>query len=334
MRLLDDRGDVYALGIAADQQTVLRRVERDLALSTRLVSQSPIGLAVLDTELRYVLVNPALERINGMPAEDHVGRGLVGEVLPLSTSTPSSPPLRAGARAPARRCSTSTTSAAPPADPDTEHAWSVSCYRLEDPGGRVLGVAASVVDVTEQHRAATEADRARRRLALIADASARIGTTLDVDQTAHELADVAVPELADVAAVDVLDAVLLADRRTARPGTARRCSAPSPSDGGLPHRGAARRRPARRRSPPTTPTGWSPSACTRAGRSWCAHVGSDDLRPHRPRRRGRRAAGPRPASHSYLAVPLIARGEVLGALDLNRARNPQPFDEDDVAARR
>ena len=34
--------------------------------------------------------------------------------------------------------------------------------------------------------------------------------------------------------------------------------------------------------------------------------------------------------HSYLAVPLIARGEVLGALSLYRVRNPEPFDEDDA----
>lgn len=33
---------------------------------------------------------------------------------------------------------------------------------------------------------------------------------------------------------------------------------------------------------------------------------------------------------SYLAVPLIARGEVLGALDLKRTRNPLPFDDDDI----
>ncbi len=81
MRLLDDRGDLYALGIASDKATV-RRVERDLALSMRVVSQSPIGLAVLDTDLRYVSVNPALERINGIPAEEHLGRS-VREVLPF-----------------------------------------------------------------------------------------------------------------------------------------------------------------------------------------------------------------------------------------------------------
>lgn len=73
MRLVDDLGDIYALGIAADQST-LQRVETDLALSQRLVSQAPIGIALLDTDLRYVLVNPELERINGVPAADHLGR--------------------------------------------------------------------------------------------------------------------------------------------------------------------------------------------------------------------------------------------------------------------
>ncbi|CAM5485292.1 hypothetical protein SNARM312S_07978 [Streptomyces narbonensis] len=72
MRLTDDLGGLYALGIAADR-AVVERVETGLALSDRLVSESPIGLAVLDTDLRYVLVNPALERINGVPAELHIG---------------------------------------------------------------------------------------------------------------------------------------------------------------------------------------------------------------------------------------------------------------------
>ncbi|MGW9040145.1 PAS domain S-box protein, partial [Streptomyces sp. NPDC055721] len=48
MRLTDDVGGLFALGIAADR-AVVERVETGLALSDRLVSQSPIGLAVLDT---------------------------------------------------------------------------------------------------------------------------------------------------------------------------------------------------------------------------------------------------------------------------------------------
>ncbi|BFV55584.1 hypothetical protein KCMC57_up06880 [Kitasatospora sp. CMC57] len=107
-----------------------------------------------------------------------------------------------------------------PADPEEEHAWSVSFYRLEDPAGRMIGLATTAVDITEQHRAATAAARARRRLAMIADASVRIGTTLDLDVTARELAGAVVPELADVAAVDVLDRALTATQPAEDDGVA------------------------------------------------------------------------------------------------------------------
>jgi PAS domain S-box-containing protein len=324
MRLLDDLGDTYALGVAADHAT-LQRVETDVALSEGLVSQSPIGLAVMDADLRYLLVNPALERINGVPAGDHLGRSF-RELLPslnvdaiesamrrvLDTGTPLIDRYTVGRTL---------------ADPDQDHAWSVSFYRMQDPSGRVLGLAKSVVDVTERHRAAAEVERARRRLALIADASTRVGTTLEVDQTAHELAEVAVPELADVAAVDVLDSVL-ACRPTAGPGSgpelfrALALAAAYPTEA------------TRAADQPGDLASYDADRLV----TQCVHTGRPVLVPRvddgdLPRiARDLEAAGllGRAGVHSYLAVPLIARGEVLGALDLKRARNPLPFDEDDA----
>ncbi|MEV0182129.1 SpoIIE family protein phosphatase [Streptomyces sp. NPDC050625] len=324
MRLLDDRGDVYALGIAADH-TLLQRVETDLALCERLINQSPIGLALLDPDLHYLLVNPALERIDGIPAEEHIGRHL-RETLPFSDVDTIESALR-------QVLTTGTPLldqyhvSRPPTDPDQDHAWSLSFYRLEDPGGRVLGAAASVVDVTERHRAATEADRARRRLALIADASTRVGTTLEVEQTAHELADIAIPELADIVAVDVLDSAL-AFRRSSRP-----------ENGPELFRALALKaaRPTVALQAADRPGDLAAyegdrlvTLCVHSGRPVLVrHVGSDDLR--------RIARSPdvsellaRAGLHSYLAVPLIAHGEVLGALDLKRTLNPLPFDQDDV----
>ncbi|GHE06316.1 SpoIIE family protein phosphatase [Streptomyces alanosinicus] len=324
MRLLDDLGDVYALGIAADH-TLLQRVETDLALCEQLINQSPIGLALLDPDLRYLLVNPALERIDGTAAEEHIGRHL-RETLPfpdvdtvesalrqvLTTGTPLLDQYHVGR---------------PPADPDHEHAWSLSFYRLEDPGGRVLGAAASVVDVTERHRAAAEADRARRRLALIADASARVGTTLDVEQTAHELAEIAAPALADVAAVDVLDAALSC-RRKGRPDNGPELFR------ALALKAAHPTVALRAADPPGDVAAYAGdrlvTLCVHSGRPVLVrHVGPHDL----PRIARDASAGTLLAQagvHSYLAVPLIAHGEVLGALDLKRTRNPAPFDEDDV----
>ncbi|MEU0007193.1 SpoIIE family protein phosphatase [Streptomyces sp. NPDC006314] len=324
MRLLDDLGDVYALGIAADH-TLLQRVETDLALCERLINQSPIGLALLDPDLRYLLVNPALERIDGIPAEDHIGRHL-RETLPfpdvdtvesalrqvLATGTPLLDQYHVGR---------------PPADPDHEHAWSLSFYRLEDPGGRVLGAAASVVDVTERHRAAGEADRARRRLALIADASTRVGTTLDVQQTADELAEIAAPALADVVAVDVLDSALSC-RRMRRPDNGPEIFR------ALALKAAHPTVAVRAADPPGDLAAYEGdrlvTLCVHTGRPVLVrHVRARDL----PRIARDAEAGALLAAagvHSYLAVPLIAHGEVIGALDLKRTHNPAPFDEDDV----
>ncbi|MGX4694014.1 SpoIIE family protein phosphatase [Streptomyces sp. JNUCC 63] len=324
MRLLDDRGDAYALGLAADQSTV-RRLERDVALSARIVSQSPIGLAVLDNRLRYVSVNPALERINGIPAEQHVGR-TVRELLPEWGCDA----LEAGAR---RVLETGqplvdqSMVGRTPADPDEDHAWSYSLYRLEDAAGAVLGVAVSVVDITEQYRAGIAAETARRRLALIADASARIGTTLDLDRTARELADVAVPELADVAAVDLLESVAAGRRSSlgpAEPAVIRALAVRA--DHAADALEAA--------DPPGETASYGPdrlvTRCVRTGRPvLVAQVKDDDL-PVIARSPEAAVLLGRAGVHSYLAVPLIARGEVLGALDLKRTRNPRPFSADDV----
>ncbi|MFI5816810.1 SpoIIE family protein phosphatase [Streptomyces sp. NPDC051643] len=155
MRLQDEQGDHYALGLAADQAT-LRQVERELALAARLVSQSPIGLGVLDTDLRYVSVNAAEERMSGVPVAEHLGRH-VHDVLPLldeSFETTIHEVLATGAPVLDQY-----TSARTPADPDNEHAWSISFHRLEAPNGKALGVVTSSVDVTERYRAFEEQRR-------------------------------------------------------------------------------------------------------------------------------------------------------------------------------
>ncbi|MGW4733004.1 SpoIIE family protein phosphatase [Streptomyces shenzhenensis] len=324
MRLTDDRGDVFALGLAVDRSTV-SRLEQDVALSERMVKQSPIGLAVLDTELRYVSVNAALVRMDGVPAAELIGH-TPREVLPLLDFEAVEDAARHVLETGCPLVDQATVGRTP-ADPDEDHAWSLSLYRLEDAMGRVLGVVASIVDITEQYRAGVEAEAARRRLALVADASARIGTTLDLDRTARELADVAVPELADIAAVDLLDAVVEGRRSTlgpAEPAMIRPLAiraVPETDAVRAAYRPGERVRYASDRLVTT---------CIRTARPVVVpQVRDDDL--------DRIARSPEAAEllrragvHSYLAVPLIARGEVLGALDLKRAGNPLPFDEDDV----
>ncbi|MFF4354735.1 SpoIIE family protein phosphatase [Streptomyces sp. NPDC001530] len=329
MRLTDDRKILYALGLATDQAT-LKEVERDLALSTRLISQAPIGLAILDTDLRYVLINPALERINGLPADKHIGRH-VHEALPfldveviessmrqvLATGIPLLDQYVLGRT---------------PADPSSDHAWSVSYYRLEAPKGTVLGLAVTVIDVTERHRAITEAHQSRQRLAVIAEASVLVGTTLDLDQTARELADIVVPDLADLAAVDILDTVL-SGRGT--------CTAPTEGPAVFralavkaAHPSEAVRAADRVGELAQYDAGRLVTQCVTSGNPvFVPQVNDRDVQAIA---RDAEAAAilTRAGLHSYLAVPLVARGNVLGVLDLKRIRNPLPFDGDDLVLAR
>ncbi|MET9574895.1 SpoIIE family protein phosphatase [Streptomyces sp. DT199] len=323
MRLLDPDGQPHLLGLATDATTV-RQVERDLALSHSLVNQTPLGIAVFDNDLRWVGVNPALERINGMPEEAVLGRR-VGEVLPdldveaiearmrhvLETGAPLLDQQTVGRTA---------------ADAQ-DRAYSESYHRIEDTDGRVLGLAMAVLDVTERQQAAAEVAQARQHLSVIADAGMKIGTTLDLQQTARELADVVVPHLADLAAVDVLESVVARGTITPVSGgapaefRALAVAAGYPTDaihaadpvGELATYGSSR----------------IITQCVRSARPVLVErVDGKMLR--RLARDSRAALALHEAgAHSYLALPLVARGKVLGTLSLYRTVNERPFDDRD-----
>lgn len=62
-------------------QQALQQKDETLALLNAWLMSSPMALAFLDTERRYVYVNEALAAINGVPQNQHIGRTL-SEVLP------------------------------------------------------------------------------------------------------------------------------------------------------------------------------------------------------------------------------------------------------------
>ncbi|MFG2192855.1 SpoIIE family protein phosphatase [Streptomyces sp. NPDC048639] len=167
-----------------------------------IAAMAPVGVAIMNTDLRYVWMNEALERMGGIPRERRIGRTLA-EVQPgLAVQA---------VEAEMRRVLESGEPTVgyeylgrPQSDPQREHAYTTSFFRLEDDAGAPLGVCYMVLDITESYRA-------RQKLALLNRASERIGSTLDVLRTAQELAELAVPELADFVTVDLLDSVLTGD---------------------------------------------------------------------------------------------------------------------------
>ncbi|MGW5134680.1 SpoIIE family protein phosphatase [Streptomyces sp. NPDC004135] len=202
-----------------------------------------------------------------------------------------------------------------------EHAWSVYITPLLDEDGRIQGVGVAGHDMTEQYWA-------RKRLMLLADASTRIGSTLDVTQTAQELTDLAVPEFADFVSVD-----LIPSRNSTLPrGTAmtsgsvalRRIAYRSVNPGSAEGLGTAG-------DVDTYAHGSPLQDSLSSGRPLLHHFADDPSITEGPTGHPAQAAGIRDRGvHSMMTVPLTARGTTLGVVVFARHRHPEMFREDDL----
>ncbi|NES12189.1 MULTISPECIES: PAS domain S-box protein [Micromonospora] len=127
------------------------------AISRALLDSAPVGFGLVDTELRYVQVNPALAAMNQVPAADHLGRRPT-EVLPEHGARIERLMRRALAGGPVVGVDFS---AGPP---ETARRLVASYFpiRISDTD-ELLGLGFSVVDVTERTRLleALGAERAR-----------------------------------------------------------------------------------------------------------------------------------------------------------------------------
>ena len=191
--LVDGDGRPFVLASMVETSR-LRTLEHDLAALDSLFDSSPLGVAIFDSDLRYVRVNEALAAMNGKPVAEHLGR-TVGEVL--------GPEIAAEVAGMQRDV---LTTGRPVIDavvggPHGVPHRSVSYHRLVDRAGRVLGISATVMDVNERVQAAAKAERARRRLALLNDVGTRIAGVLDVRRAAETLAEALVPTFSDYSGV-------------------------------------------------------------------------------------------------------------------------------------
>ncbi|WP_251096480.1 SpoIIE family protein phosphatase [Streptomyces sp. Caat 7-52] len=281
-----------------------------------LFTQAPVGLAVLDSELRVVRINTATPAMQGMreeevvgrrfPASHHVVDGAAAEALARQVLETGVPVRERIVRA------------RPPAHGGQERLYEVSAFRLLDRGGAVLGLSITVVDVTER-------ERAQARLAVLDKVRERVGGTLDMVATCQELADALVPAFADVAVVELVDAVIAGDEPPPTPNLSR-----------LTLRRAAFRSAAGEDQPQAHPLGHvgilpfpSPySLALGERRPVTVSIASEaawlDADPDRAR--AIRASGVR----TLLAVPLTVRDAVVGLVSLYRTAQGSPYDDNDV----
>ncbi|HYZ52534.1 MAG TPA: SpoIIE family protein phosphatase [Streptosporangiaceae bacterium] len=300
-------------------------VTSDALIRSAGLIQSPFCLVIFDTELRIASANEAAERLgDGIPATRWAGRRL-GEVLPhldaglieqslrrvLATGEPVTD-LEVGSRA--------------GDDPGGERFWGCVQFRIGGPDGKAAGVAHVMREVTERAHS-------QRRLALADEASARIGTTLDITRTAEELLEVAIPRLADVGAVDLLATVIDGDQHAphAHDQKMRLWRAAVQSADGSP-----------------TPTGYLRHAWLETDPAKLYHqrlvaglpvylpaFGAMTTEQIKEVNSGtgldRLMAAHAAGAHSLMVVPLVARGVIMGMVVLYRHAGSEPFTPADLA---
>ncbi|MFE4588634.1 SpoIIE family protein phosphatase [Streptomyces laurentii] len=315
----DPEGRPGAMLIAFETSQVLTMRE-SLATLESLFTQSPIGLATLGPDLRFVRVNDALARMNGVARSAHVGRRL-SQVLPgvnagalenlmrgvLDSGTPVVDARRVGRT---------------PADPEHDHIWSSSYAPLRDHTGHALGLIASVIDITESQQAHIEMERTRHRFSLLAEAGERIGTTLDLRQTAEEVVSFLVPQLADSADLQLLEAILEPDESTAATRNVLRRLAGAFPDPGAPVQPLA---VGRTFQIPYDSVYERVITDARAMDLYHADIPALIRDPRLDTLRGYLAT----RIGSARLIPLVARGTVLGTVTVTRLRTRPPFDDEE-----
>ncbi|MEU3302192.1 SpoIIE family protein phosphatase [Streptomyces sp. NPDC006678] len=318
--LLWGRDEGFHWLVSGTNIAALSVVEFAGSVRESLLTRTPIGIVVRDVDLRCTWVNDVVELQDGVLRDRRLGRRLSDSLSGVESEA-----LEAVMRQVLRSGMTAVHEyrAWPPADHRREHAFAASFFCLSDADGRPLGVCSMSVDVTGNLRA-------RERLAILSEASTRIGSTLDVMQTSQELTDLAVPLLADYAVVDLADSVPLGEEPvprispTGERGPAFRRAGLASIHPGIPESPWTRGEPIF--VPPASPwisvlSSGASHLETTLDTSPGTWVDTDPARAQAIRENG---------MHSMMLVAIRARNATLGVALFIRTEEPMPFQEDDL----
>ncbi|MFF4754287.1 SpoIIE family protein phosphatase [Streptomyces sp. NPDC002514] len=290
------------------------------SLAEQAFQQASMSMSVYDTGHHYLRVNEVACKVLGLPEEALLGRYYLdsteesgyncGFLRHLRQVVETGEPVR-------YETFSSTPGLA------QQQAWNIEMWPLTDGEGEPSAVALAAFDNSEEYWA-------RQRLALLNEAAASIGTTLDVVRTAEELVELLVPQFADFASVDLLDWVLGTDQQP-----------PAMPDGAfvlhrVAHISVTEGTPEAVVEPgdqDPCPEDCPPARALREGRVVFSKEGDPDLVRWLEERNARSPdrGGYRQGVHSMLAVPLRARGTALGVMVAVRRQHPKNFGGDDAA---
>ncbi len=126
-------------------------VQVQLAEITSYYDNAPIGLAVLDSELRFVRINKHMAAINGFPPSVHIGQ-------PIAAITPDlaerAQQIAAQVRVTGEPVVDQRVTGETEGEPGVRRTWQAGWYPLKDGEGTLTGFSVIMYELTDGHQAA------------------------------------------------------------------------------------------------------------------------------------------------------------------------------------
>jgi PAS domain S-box-containing protein len=186
-------------GLAIDNALLYRAAQESYAQIDTLLASAPVAIGFWDRELRFIRLNDALAQLNGLPAEEHLGRTL-GEVIPglAPTLEPLYRRVLETGEPVVHEESTNLTAERPG---EARH-WLSSYYPVVDESGETVGVGGMILEITGQRRADA-------RLRLLAQAGELFSSSLEREEILRRISRVVVPRIADACNIFLADGDVL-----------------------------------------------------------------------------------------------------------------------------
>lgn len=176
-------------------EAALRGAEETVAVLETVLGTAPIGFAFIDTSFRYVRINHFMAAINGATVQETIGR-TVREVRPRLADQIES--LLQQVLETGEPVLNLEISGVPGGLHGVHRHVLVSYYPIRTSEGEMLGVGSLITDITERLES-------EERVRFLAEASKLMAETLSYEETLASVARLAVPFLADWCLVYLLD---------------------------------------------------------------------------------------------------------------------------------
>ena len=178
--ILDEQGTVlYGINAFSDislrqqieqlRSNYERDLERELALReaqlNAFFNTAPVGMVIIDKQMRVVKINEPLAQMNGLPIAAHIGK-TISEILPHLA--PTLEPLYRQVITTSQPILNLEVSGEVPSKPGIEGYWITSYFPIPDNEGNTCWVGGAIVEISDRRRAEVELRQSEERFQEIA----------------------------------------------------------------------------------------------------------------------------------------------------------------------